>query len=128
LFWPIVSNQGLNPILTGKLYMPRDYKLYLEDILESIKKIREYIAGMSFDQFCVDRKTQDAVVRNLEVIGEAARNLPDEIKNIIADIEWKKITSLRNLLAHEYFGINQKSYGTLFKTRYRSYIRLANIL
>jgi hypothetical protein len=108
--------------------MPRDYKLYLEDILESIKKIREYIAGMSFDQFCVDRKTQDAVVRNLEVIGEAARNLPDEIKNIIADIEWKKITSLRNLLAHEYFGINQKSYGTLFKTRYRSYIRLANIL
>ena len=88
--------------------MPRDYKLYLEDIIESTEKILEYIAGMSFEQFCVDRKTQDAVVRNLEVIGEAARNLPDEIKNNIADIEWKKITSLRNLLAHEYFGINQK--------------------
>ena len=88
--------------------MPRDYKLYLEDIIESIEKIQEYIAAMRFDQFSADRKTQDAVVRNLEVIGEAARNLPDEIKNNIADIEWKKITSLRNLLAHEYFGINQK--------------------
>ena len=90
--------------------MPRDYKLYLEDIIESIEKIQEYIAAMSFDQFCVDRKTQDAVVRNLEVIGEAARNLQEEIKDRIADIEWKKITSLRNLLAHEYFGINQKNY------------------
>jgi uncharacterized protein with HEPN domain len=88
--------------------MPRDFKLYLEDIIESIEKIQEYSAAMSFDQFCADRKTQDAVVRNLEVIGGTARNLPEEIKDRIADIEWKKITSLRNLLAHEYFGINQK--------------------
>jgi uncharacterized protein with HEPN domain len=60
---------------------------------------------MNFQEFSADRKTVDAVVRNLEVIGEAARNLPDEIKQLAPEIEWKKIVALRNILAHEYFQI-----------------------
>ena len=53
-------------------------------------------------------KTIDAVVRNLEIIGEAAKNLPEDITSTIPDIEWRKITGLRNILAHEYFGINKE--------------------
>ena len=88
--------------------MHRDYKLYLDDILESINRIFTYIAKLDYEAFAADQKTFDAVVRNLEIIGEAARNLPDEIKLSIAGIEWKKIAGLRNILAHEYFGINKQ--------------------
>jgi uncharacterized protein with HEPN domain len=62
---------------------------------------------MSFDDFAGDRKTRDAVIRNLEIIGEAARALPDEIKQK-SNIEWHKIVALRNILIHEYFGVNLK--------------------
>ena len=88
--------------------MHRDYKLYLDDILESIDRIFTYIDKLDYHAFAADRKTFDAVVRNLEIIGEAARNLPEEIKLSTAEIEWKKIAGLRNLLAHEYFGINKQ--------------------
>ena len=87
--------------------MSRDFKLYLDDMIEAIRAIREYTGGMTFESFAADRKTVDAVVRNLEIIGEAARNLPDEIKDNNADIEWRKIVGLRNLLIHEYFGISK---------------------
>ena len=88
--------------------MPRDYKLQLDDILEAIKRIKEYTDNMAEDVFASDHKTQDAVIRNLEIIGEAARNLPDEIKNSCKEIEWQKIIALRNILIHEYFGVNVK--------------------
>ena len=74
--------------------------------MRSIELIRQYIAGMDFEQFQSDQKTIDAVVRNLEVIGEAARNLPDGSKALAPGIEWRKIIAMRNILAHEYFGIN----------------------
>jgi uncharacterized protein with HEPN domain len=86
--------------------MPRDIRLYLDDMLEAIRAIREYTGGMAYDSFAADRKTIDAVVRNLEIIGEAARNLPEEIKDKGGEIEWRKIIGLRNLLIHEYFGIS----------------------
>lgn len=86
--------------------MPRDYRLYLDDILEAIGNIRDYISGMDYPAFCQDRKTQDAVVRNLEVIGEAASRLPGPTRSAADEIEWRKITGLRNILAHEYFGIS----------------------
>jgi uncharacterized protein with HEPN domain len=88
--------------------MHRDYKLYLDDIIESINLICTYIHKLDYEAFAADQKTFDAVVRNLEIIGEAVRNLPDEIKLTIAGIEWKKIAGLRNILAHEYFGINKQ--------------------
>ena len=84
----------------------RDFRLYLDDILDAIAQIRSYVHGMSQEDFAHDRKTQDAVVRNLEIIGEAAGNLPEEVLKKIPQIEWRKIKALRNILIHEYFGIN----------------------
>ena len=88
--------------------MPRDYKQQLDDILQAIAFIREYVQDMDYEAFEADRKTQHAVIRNLEVIGEAARVVPDEIKEKTEEIEWYKIIALRNILIHEYFGINLK--------------------
>ncbi|MDQ1240369.1 MAG: hypothetical protein QG577_2555 [Thermodesulfobacteriota bacterium] len=86
--------------------MPRDFRLYLDDILEAINQIQTYIAGFDELAFAADRKTQDAVIRNLEIIGEAARNLPATVQEKAQEIEWRKIKGLRNVLIHEYFGIN----------------------
>ena len=86
--------------------MPRDYRLFLDDIIEASGRIHEYTAGMSAEQFFMDSKTQDAVVRNLEVIGEAAGRIPARIRALKAEVEWRKIVALRNILAHEYFGVN----------------------
>lgn len=84
----------------------RDFRLYLDDILDAIVQIRLYMLGMSKEEFARDRKTQDAVVRNLEIIGEAAGKLPEEAIKTTTQIEWRKIKALRNILIHEYFGIN----------------------
>jgi len=88
--------------------MPRDYKQQLDDILQAISFIREYVVGMDYKTFEADRKTQDAVVRNLEIIGEAARTIPEEVREKAEEIEWYKIIALRNILIHEYFGVNLK--------------------
>lgn len=86
--------------------MPRDPHLYLDDIPEAVGQVRRYAAGLNYEGFAADRKTQDAVVRNLEIIGEAARRLPEPTKAAATDIEWRKIIGLRNLLSHEYFGVS----------------------
>src|SRR4030067_1226835 len=86
--------------------MRRDFGLYLYDILEAIQQIRTYLADQDEEAFKKDRKTQDAVIRNLEVIGEAAGKLPSQIQKDEPEIDWRKITGLRNILIHEYFGIN----------------------
>ena len=86
--------------------MPRDPRLYLDDILEAIGQIQEYTSSLDYGMFAQDRKTQDAVVRNLEIIGEAARRLPESMKESAPDIEWRKIVGLRNILTHEYFGVS----------------------
>ena len=86
--------------------MLRDYKIYLEDILAAIQKIREFTQGMSSASLAGDAKTLDAAIRNLEVIGEAVKRLPDHVRNQRPQIEWKKIAGLRDILIHEYFGIN----------------------
>jgi uncharacterized protein with HEPN domain len=84
--------------------MHRDYRLFLDDILEAVERIRRYTSEMDYETFKGDTRTQDAVVRNLEVIGEAARSLPDDVKARAPEIEWRKIVGLRNILVHEYFG------------------------
>jgi uncharacterized protein with HEPN domain len=86
--------------------VPRDPRVFLDDIIEACAKIHRYTQGMTSDQFRSDEKTVDAVVRNLEVIGEAARSLPSDIRDRIVDIEWQRIAALRNLLIHEYFGVD----------------------
>lgn len=85
--------------------MKRDSRLYLQDIIDSINSIYEYTKDMDLDAFKNDRKTQDAVVRNIEIIGEAAAQIPDNIKDLYPDIPWHKMKGMRNIIAHEYFGV-----------------------
>jgi uncharacterized protein with HEPN domain len=84
----------------------RDAKLLLEDMLDSMSKIRKYTFQYSFDDFCRDDKTIDAVIRNFEIIGEAANRIPDELKLNNPEIPWRSLIGLRNRVIHEYFGVD----------------------
>lgn len=84
----------------------RSPRVYLEDILQAMSKVRRFTAGLGFEQFLQDEKGVDAVLRNLEVIGEAARHVPDELKTRFPDVEWRRMTGLRNIITHEYFGVD----------------------
>jgi uncharacterized protein with HEPN domain len=86
----------------------RDPKLFLEDILSSLSKIEEYTEKLTFEEFSNDQMVLDAVVRNLEIIGEAARNIPQELKSENSDIAWEKMISMRNKVMHEYFGVDEE--------------------
>ncbi len=86
--------------------MSCDYQVYLDDILLSCSKILRFVDGLSFEQFSQDEKTFDAVVRNLEIIGEAAKHIPDEVRQEYTAIEWRKIAGLCDIMIHEYLGIN----------------------
>lgn len=84
----------------------RDPILYLEDIDLSMKRVQEYIRGLDFQHFKWDYKTVDAVIRNFEIIGEASKNLPIELKEKNSNIPWEEMYRLRNRISHEYFGID----------------------
>lgn len=88
--------------------MPRDPRVYVEDILEAIRRIDSYTSGLDFIAFTKNPMAIDAVVRNLEVLGEAAGRIPEDIRAGAPGIEWRKIIALRNVLAHEYFGVHNK--------------------
>ncbi len=85
---------------------PRDWRIRVQDILEAIASVRSYTAGMTFEQFATDKRTVDAVIRNLEVIGEASRRLPAYVRNRHSDVPWAEMGALRNLLLHEYLGVD----------------------
>jgi len=86
--------------------MPRDSRVYLDDILDATRKITVYTGSLSKAAFLEDEKTLDAVVRNLEVIGEAVKKLPENLRAKHSAVEWKKIAGLRDILIHEYFGLD----------------------
>jgi len=84
----------------------RNPELLLKDILVAIEKIKTYTFELSYDDFSKDEKTIDAVIRNFEVIGEAARQLPSEYKEQTPQIVWYKLIGFRNRIVHEYFGVD----------------------
>ncbi len=84
----------------------RDRKLLLEDMLESALKIKRYTLGLDYDSFVADDKTIDAVVRNFEIVGEAANRIDPDYRSMNPEIEWKRLRGFRNRIIHEYFGID----------------------
>ncbi|MFA6171079.1 MAG: DUF86 domain-containing protein [Patescibacteria group bacterium] len=86
---------------------------YINDIIESAERILEYGESKSYEEFEVDQKTVDAVERCFEIIGEASKNIPMEIKDKYEDIPWVEIIGMRNMISHEYFQVSLK---TVWKT------------
>jgi len=97
--------------------MRRDYKLYIDDILEAARKIEEYVEGLTFDDFAQDSKTIDAVIRNFEIIGEAGKEVPEEIKAKYPDIPWREMAGMRDKLIHAYFGVKIEVVWQTIKQR-----------
>ena len=97
--------------------MPKDYRVYLDDILEAIEKIIDYTGLMSFESFYNDPKTIDAVNRNLGIIGEAANRLTDEIKCKYPNIEWHRIIGLRNIIIHDYTSVDLEIIWDIVKNK-----------
>ncbi|CAN5591927.1 DUF86 domain-containing protein [soil metagenome] len=86
--------------------MPRNWKLRITDILDAITAIQEYTAGMEYEHFMHDRKTIDAVLRNLTIIGEAVNHIPEEVIQNYPEIPWADMSGMRNVVVHIYFGVN----------------------
>lgn len=97
--------------------MPRSPNELLQDILESIKRIERYVGGVSFEKFSSDSLIFDAVMRNLIIIGEAVKNIPESVKKDFPSIEWKKIAGLKGIVTHKYYGINENIIWNLVKTK-----------
>ena len=95
----------------------RDWRLYADDIIESCGKVRRYLAGMSYEAFVADELTRDAVIRNIEIIGEAAKNLPDEVIGKAPEVEWRKVRGMRDVIAHGYFGLDTMVIWDTAKTK-----------
>jgi uncharacterized protein with HEPN domain len=87
----------------------RDIRDYLQDILDSITDIENFIANITYEEFIKDRKTLNAVVRSIEIIGEASKKLPDALKAKYAELPWKEITGMRDKLIHAYFGMDTET-------------------
>lgn len=106
--------------------MPRrDLLPVLEDILEAIEKIRRYTEGMTYETFTDDDRTVDAVVRNITIIGEAARSIPEEVQLRHPEVPWAEMRGIRNVVVHQYFGVSKK---VLWNTVSRDLPRLIPLL
>ncbi len=97
----------------------REPKLLISDMLESCNKILQYTDSMDFEAFCNDSKTLDAVIRNFEIIGEAANRLPEDFKDEHNNIDWHRIRGFRNRIVHDYIGID---FGIVWEIR-NNYLR-----
>ena len=95
----------------------RDWRLYADDIVSACAKIRRFVAGMTYEAFAADERTQDAVIRNIEIIGEAAKNLPDEVIARAPAVEWRKVRGMRDVVAHGYFGLDFKVVWSIATTK-----------
>jgi uncharacterized protein with HEPN domain len=95
----------------------RDYKLFIKDIIESVKQIEIFITGMGFDEFILDDRTANAVIRKLEIIGEASKNIPDHIRIKYSELPWSEMARMRDKLIHAYFGVDYEIIWRVIKER-----------
>ncbi len=95
----------------------RDYKLYLNDIIDAVKKIQDYVKDHDEKSFLEDSKTFDSVLHNFVVIGEAASKIPEKIKDKNPDVNWSGIIGMRNIIVHGYFTIDPNIIWSTIKTR-----------
>ncbi len=93
----------------------RDFKLLLEDIIEAISAIERFVEGIDFEEFRSNDEKSSAVIRKFEIIGEAAKSLPENLKEKYPEIPWKEISGFRDKLIHFYFGIKMNWYGRLLR-------------
>jgi len=93
----------------------RSLKLYAKDILDCIDDIEKFIEGMDFDRFQDDDKTSSAVIRKLEIIGEAVKQLPEQIRNNYKEVPWKEMAGMRDKLIHWYFGVDYEIVWNVIK-------------
>jgi uncharacterized protein with HEPN domain len=85
--------------------MTRDYRLYIEDILDCVVKIQQFTSGMKYEEFVTDEKTNTAVIHKLEIMGEATKNVPRDVKARYKNVPWNDMSRMRDKLSHGYFGI-----------------------
>jgi len=87
----------------------RDYRDYLQDILDAINDIESFVDNMTYKEFIKDRKTLNAVIRSIEIIGEASKNIPESTKTNNRELPWKQMAGMRDKLIHAYFGIDTET-------------------
>jgi len=95
----------------------RNHQIYLKDILSAINSIEKFVEGMSFEDLKNDDKTSSAVIRKLEIIGEATKNIPKDIQNKNPQIPWKEMAGMRDKLIHFYFGVDHNLVWNTIKKR-----------
>lgn len=97
--------------------MSREYRLYLNDMRVACQKTLRYTRNLTLDQFLKDEKTFDAVLHNLEILGEAAKHIPPDVQSPYPHVEWRKIAGLRDVIAHEYLGIDEDILWDIIENR-----------
>ena len=97
--------------------MKRDYRLYVKDILDCIERIEEFVGDMKFNEFVEDDKTSSAVVRKLEIIGEATKNIPKSLTQKYEEVPWKDMARMRDKIIHFYFGTDYEIVWGVIKER-----------
>ena len=95
---------------------PRPWRLYIQDMIEFAERVLSYTQGMDQDAFIADRRTYDATLRNIELIGEAATHVPGHVRDAHPQIEWRSIVGARNRLAHGYLGIDDDVVWDIVET------------